>query len=71
MTTIKTELIRKRGPWKSLEDVEFATLEWADWFNHRRLFESIGNMPRATKEEIYYATLTGGKEEGLGANESP
>jgi transposase InsO family protein len=34
----KTELIRKRGPWKTLDDVEFATLEWVDWFNHRRLF---------------------------------
>ena len=65
----KTELIRGQGPWKTLQDVEFATLEWVDWFNHRRLFESIGNIPPAEREEIYYATLTGG--EGHGANESP
>src|SRR5680860_600617 len=61
----KTELIRGQGPWKTLQDVEFATLEWVDWFNHRRLFESIGNIPPAEREEIYYATLTGEEEEGL------
>src|ERR1700710_2394580 len=43
----KTEVIRRRGPWKSLEAVEFATLEWVDWFNHRRLLEPIGNIPPA------------------------
>jgi len=41
----KTELIRKRGPWKTLEDVEFGTLEWVDWFNNRRLLEPIGCFP--------------------------
>ena len=41
----KTELIRHRGPWRGLEDVEFATLEWVDWFNHRRLFEAHGQIP--------------------------
>src|SRR5680860_905045 len=61
----KTELIRGQGPWKTLQDVEFATLEWVDWFNHRRLFESIGNIPPAEREEIYYATLTAEEEEGL------
>lgn len=40
----KTEVIRKGAPWRSLEGVEFATLEWADWFNHRRLLEPIGNL---------------------------
>jgi len=49
----KTELIRHRGPWKNLEAVEFATLEWVDWFNHRRLLEPIGNMPPAEKEAAY------------------
>ena len=67
----KTELIRGQGPWKTLQDVKFAPLEWVDWFNHRRLFESIGNIPPAEREEIYYTTLTEEEEEGHGANESP
>ena len=46
----KTEVIRRRGPWRSLEAVEFATLEWVDWFNNRRLLEPIGNMPPAEAE---------------------
>ena len=50
----KTEVIRKRGPWKNLESVEFATLEWVDWFNHRRLLEPIGNVPPAEREAMYY-----------------
>lgn len=54
----KTEVIRKRGPWRCLEDVEFATLEWVDWFNHRRLLEPIGDMPPAEREAIYYAQQT-------------
>ena len=51
----KTEVIRRRGPWRSLEAVEFATLEWVDWFNHRRLLEPIGNVPPAEAEARYYA----------------
>ncbi|QCO06071.1 IS3 family transposase (plasmid) [Azospirillum argentinense] len=51
----KTEVIRRRGPWRSLEAVEFATLEWVDWFNHRRLLEPIGNIPPAEAEARYYA----------------
>ena len=50
----KTEVIRKRGPWKSLEAVEFAALEWVDCFNHRRLLEPIGNIPPAEHEALYY-----------------
>jgi putative transposase len=50
----KTELIRQRGPWRNLEDVEFATLTWVDWFNNRRLFEPIGNVPPAELELAYY-----------------
>jgi len=50
----KTEVIRQRGPWRNLEGVEFATLEWVDWFNNRRLFEPIGNIPPAEYEEVYY-----------------
>jgi len=47
-------VIRRRGPWRSLEDVEFATLEWVAWFNHRRLLEPIGHIPPAEHEEAYY-----------------
>ena len=50
----KTEVIRSRGPWPHLEAVEFATLEWVDWFNNRRLFEPIGNIPPAEYEAVYY-----------------
>ena len=45
----KTEVIRHSGPWRHLEAVKFATLEWVDWFNHRRLRESIGDIPPAEK----------------------
>lgn len=53
----KAEVIYRRGPWRNFEAVEFATLEWVDWFNHRRLLESIGNMPPAEAEERYYVML--------------
>lgn len=55
----KAEVIHRRGPWRSFEAVEFATLEWVDWFNHRRLLEPIGNIPPAEAEELYYAMLDG------------
>jgi putative transposase len=51
----KTEVIRRRGPWRSLEDVELATLEWVAWFNHNRLLEPIGHVPPAEYEEAYYS----------------
>ena len=51
----KTEVIRRKGPWKSLESVEYATLEWVDWFNNRRLLEPIGNIPPVERESEYYA----------------
>lgn len=51
----KTELIRRQGPWSGLDPVEYATLEWVDWFNHRRLLEPIGNIPPAEKEADHYA----------------
>src|SRR5215217_5735084 len=51
----KTEVIRRRGPWRSLEAVEFATLDWVDWYNNRRLLEPIGNMPPAEAETRYYS----------------
>jgi len=49
----KTEVIRKKGPWKSLDEVEYATLEWVHWFNHKRLLEPIGNISPAEYEEAY------------------
>lgn len=51
----KAEVIHRRGPWRSFEAVEFATLEWVDWFNTRRLLEPIGNIPPAEAEARYYA----------------
>ena len=53
----KTEVIRRCGPWRSVEAVELATLAWVDWFNHRRLLEPIGNMPPAEAEARYYTEL--------------
>jgi transposase InsO family protein len=49
----KTEVIHRRGPWRKLEDVEYATLEWVDWFNNRRRLASIGNIPPAECELLY------------------
>jgi transposase InsO family protein len=53
----KAEVIHRRGPWRSFEVVEFATLEWVDWFNNRRLLEPIGNIPPAEAEQNYYAAM--------------
>ena len=55
----KTEVIRKRGPWKTVDDVEYATLEWVDWFNNRRLLEPIGNIPPVEFEKQYYEQIEG------------
>ena len=49
-----TEVIRPRGPWTGLEAVEFATLDWVDWFNNRRILEPIGNRPPTEAEAAYY-----------------
>jgi putative transposase len=54
----KTELIRRRGPWKGIDDLEYATLEWVDWFNHRRLLEPIGYVPPAEFEAAYQRQRT-------------
>ena len=54
----KAEVIHRRGPWRTFEAVELATLEWVDWFNNRRLLEPIGNIPPAEAEAAYYAALT-------------
>ena len=50
----KTEEIYRRGPWKNLEDVEFATLEWVAWYNRGRLLEPLGYMPPAEFEQAYH-----------------
>jgi len=53
----KAEVIHCRGPWRSFEAVEYAALEWVDWFNNRRLLEPIGNIPPTEAEANYYAAL--------------
>jgi len=50
----KTEVIRRRGPWRNVDDVEYATLVWVDWFNNRRLLEPLGYLPPAEFEAAYY-----------------
>lgn len=50
----KTEVIRRRGPWRNVDGVEYATLEWVDWFNNRRLLEPLGYVPPAEFEAAYY-----------------
>jgi len=57
----KTELVRNRGPWRGLDDLELATLEWVDWFNHRRIFHELGRIPPAEFEENYYVQLESGQ----------
>ena len=54
----KAEVIHRRGPWRNFEAVEYATLEWVDWFNHRRLLEPIGNIPPAEAEDQYNAAAS-------------
>jgi transposase InsO family protein len=53
----KAEVIHRRGPRRTLQAVEYATLEWVDWFNNRRLLEPIGNVPPAEAEAAYYREL--------------
>jgi putative transposase len=54
----KTEVIHHRGPWRNLDAVEYATLEWVDWFNNGRLLEPIGNVPPAEREMQYLQQQT-------------
>jgi putative transposase len=61
----KTELIRRRGPWKGIDQVEYATLEWVDWFNHRRLLEPIGHVPPAEFEATYHRREDPSRTAGL------
>ncbi len=52
----KTELVRRKGPWQGLDDLEFATLEWVDWFNNRRLFGALGYVPPVEYETNCYSS---------------
>ena len=68
----KTEMIRRNGPWRNLEDVEFATLEWVWWFNHHRLLEHIGYVPPVEREQEYYPEPERpGRAGGTQLNKSP
>src|SRR3954447_9277502 len=53
----ETELIRRRGPWRGLDDVELATLEWVDWFNNRRLHSACGDVPPVEFKEEHYRQI--------------
>ena len=55
ISLFKAKVIHRRGSWRSFEAVEFANLEWVDWFNHRRVLEPFGNVPSAEAEARYYA----------------
>ena len=64
----KTELIRRQGSWRGLDDVEYATLEWVDWFNHRRILEPSGDIPPAEYEANYYRQTSPAEDAGLKQN---
>lgn len=66
----KTEMIHRQGPWRSLKDVEWATLKWVDWFNNRRLLSTIGNIPPAEAEIRFYKELETIKLAAQDANEN-
>ncbi len=58
----KAELVHHRGPWRNLDHVEFGTLEYVDWFNHRRLMGPIGDVPPAEFEAAYWASVDAPRE---------
>ena len=64
----KTELVRNKGPWRGLDDLELATLEWVDWFNHRRLFHELGRVPPAEFEDQHYRQINSGHQAETQAN---
>ena len=67
----KAEVIHRRGPWRNFEAVEFATLEWVDWFNHRRLLEPIGNIPPAEAEATLLSPARRASHGGLTQTKRP
>ena len=64
----KTELIKPRGPWRTADQVELATLDYVDWYNHRRLFETCGDIPPAELETAYYRQNTSLADAGESTN---
>lgn len=68
---VKTELIRRQGPWRTVEHVEAATLGWVDWFNHHRLLEITGDIPPIELGQTYYRQATGLDEAGSQQTASP
>ena len=54
---LEAKVIHRHGPWRTMDAVEYATLEWVDWFNHRRILEPIGDIPPAEKKQMYYQQL--------------
>jgi putative transposase len=64
----KTELIKPRGPWRTAGQIEIATLDYVDWFNHRRLYEACGDIPPAELEAAYYSQNTALTEAGQSEN---
>ena len=58
----KTELVRNKGPWRGLDDLELATLEWVDWFNYRRIHHELGRIPPAEFEDRYYDQINSGQQ---------
>lgn len=61
----KTELIKPRDPWRTVDHVELATAEWVDWFNHRCLYRSRGDIPPAELEAAYYSQQPAQQPAGL------
>jgi putative transposase len=66
----KTELVRNKGPRRGLEDLELATLEWVDWFNHRRLFGELGHVPPAEFETNHYLQIVPTEMAGTQSHET-
>jgi putative transposase len=64
----KTEVIYRHGPWEGLDDVEYATLEWVDWFNHQRIPQLIGDISPAKYEANYYGDNSPAETAGLKRN---
>ena len=64
----KAEVIHRQGPWNGLDDVEYATLEWVDWFNHHRILEPIGDIPPAEYEANHYRQTSPAGDAGLKQN---
>lgn len=67
----KAEIIHRRGPWRSFETVEYATLEWVDWFSNRRLLEPIGNIPPAEAEATLLRHAGGARHGGVTQTKQP